>query len=72
MTSSGIATLPMPDLTEAENFTITISNNGYIPYQIEVELPAGSQGTDYLLVIGMVAAIALVFVIASWYRMKKP
>ncbi len=71
-TLSGEVTLNMPDLSESLNFTITLSKDGYIPLQIVVELPAGSLAIDYLPVVGAVTMVVVVFVILSWYKLKKP
>ena len=78
-TSSGEVILDMPVLTEAENITITLSKDGYIPLQIEVELPAGqveipddTPMIDFIPIVGTFTIFGLVLVILYWYKMKKP
>jgi len=72
-TSSGEVTLTMPNLSEVETLTITLSKDGYIPLQIEVELPAGSPVVfDILPLAGATTMFVLVIVILYWHKMKKP
>jgi hypothetical protein len=52
----------LPDLTEPRNITITLSKNGSIPFQIVLEVPAGSRGINYLPLIGSVFIIAVIVV----------
>ncbi|MHA1908441.1 MAG: C25 family cysteine peptidase [Candidatus Thorarchaeota archaeon] len=69
--SSGEVTLNLPDLSESENFTVTLSKDGYIPLQIIIELPAGSLSVDYIPMI--IAGTMVVFVVVglAWFKLKK-
>ena len=55
----------LPDLTEPENITITLSKNGSIPFQIVYEVPAGSRGINYLPVVSSVLIIAVIIVVVK-------
>ncbi len=77
-TTSGEVRLNMPNLTDVKNLTITLSKDGYIPLELEVELPAGSientddpLGIDFIPIVGSLAIIAIVTVVLYFYKMKK-
>ncbi|MHA2242421.1 MAG: C25 family cysteine peptidase [Candidatus Thorarchaeota archaeon] len=70
-TSLGIVALSMPDLSESTNFIITLSKDGFIPFQIEIELPAGTRLPDFAPV-GVVSVMVLaVLVLLFWYKLKR-
>lgn len=71
-TSSNEVTLTMPNLVEAENITITLSKDGYIPLQLQIEIPAGTQEIEYLPIVGLIAVTAVVVVIITWFKMRRP
>jgi hypothetical protein len=52
--------LVLPDLTESENMTITLSRNGDIPLQIDVEIPSGSRGFGYAPIVGIIILVSVV------------
>ncbi len=68
---SGEGILSMPDLSESENHTITLSRDGSLPLQIVVELPAGSLPIDFLPAGIVITMVAFVSVGLYWYKTKK-
>ena len=58
----------LPDLVEAKNITITVSRNGYIPFQIVVEVPSGTRGLWYIPIAAV--AIAAVVILFTAKRLK--
>ena len=60
----------LPDLPEPDNITITLSKNGIIPFQVALEVPAGSRGITYLPVMGSIFIIAAVVVVVKKVRFR--
>ena len=59
---------PLPDLVEPENITITLSRNGNVPFQIDVEVPSGTRGLGYVPIAG--AIIIAVVILITVKRIK--
>ncbi|MFW9848042.1 MAG: C25 family cysteine peptidase [Candidatus Thorarchaeota archaeon] len=69
--SSGVGMLNMPDLDESTNYTITLSQDGCVPLQITIELPAGAKFTGLYLIASIVIPGVVVLVMLMWYKFKK-
>jgi hypothetical protein len=57
--------LSLPDLMEPDNLTITVSRNGNIPFQTDIEVPAGSRGLGYVPIVGVIIILTVVLLAAK-------